>query len=289
MSNIKEHDNQIWGVVGTVLFHLLLLLAIYFYGLSTVLPYEEEGLTVNYGTDLAGEGLFEPAPMSAIADVVDKSTSQATTTPSTPSNADLKTQNIEESLEVKDKKSETKKETKKPELTEEQKRQQELLAKQEAERKDKEQRTQKASSTIKNAFSSTTTTSGKGTDSQATSQGVVAGAFGNQGKTDGDPNSTNYTGGGVGDGVSYNLGNRKALYPQKPPYNQNISGYIVVEIEVDPGGNVKNAKAGAKGTTISDATMRKEAEETALKTKFTTDTKLTTNQSGTITYKYVLN
>jgi len=268
MSKIREKDSKIAGVVGTILVHLLLLLAIYFYGVQSVIPPIEDGLTVNFGTDDTGEGLFEPIPEGELSEEIDQNSSEATSIPdlSSPSKADLQTQDIEESLEMKQKREEEKR------------LQEERLAeikRQEAERKALEERKQKVKKTTQNAFN------------QSKSQGITS-VNGNQGSVDGDFNSTNYSGGGRGSDVSYNLGNRKAINPQKPPYIQDIEGYIVVTIEVNPQGKVISAKAGAQGTTIGDATMRKIAEQTAFKTKFTGSTE-NNIQIGTITYKYILN
>lgn len=290
MSNKKDNSSKVAGAVGTILVHLLLLLAIYFFGLRSVIPPEEDGLTVNYGNSETGEGLFEPAPLSAVEQELDQMASEAASVPdiSTPSKQEMVAQETEESLEVKKQREAERK--KEQERLAEQKRQRQIeeekRRQEEEARKALEARAQKASSTTKNAFSGA---GGKGTDTSAKSQGI-AGGSGNQGKPDGDPNSTNYTGGGSGSGsgVSYSLGNRKALNPQKPPYNQNIEGYIVVEIEVNPQGKVISARAGAKGTTIGDATMRKIAEQTAYKTKFTGTTE-SNIQVGTITYLYKLN
>ena len=242
---IKKNDSKIAGVVGTTAVHLLLLLAILFYGLRTVIPTEEEGLTVNYGTSDSGSGLFEPAPVSDVAKELEQVIPQEASVPdvSAPSQNEQITQETEESLEVK-----------------------------------------KAASTAQNAFSGT---AGKGTDTGATSEGI-AGGTGNQGKTDGVADSKNYTGGGTG-ASSYSLNGRSIVGSvPKPQYQQNVEGIIVVTIEVDATGKVISARAGAQGTTIGDATLRKAAEQAALKAKFN-QIGGTTVQTGTITYRYKLN
>ena len=263
MSKKRDNSGKVYGVVGTILVHLLLLLAIYFFGLSSVIPPEEDGITVNYGDGDTGEGLFEPAPLSDIQQELDQAASTEASVPdvSAPSKQELVAQETEESIEVK------------RQREAERKKEQERLRKEEEARKALEARAQKASSTTKNAFKGF---GGSGTDETAKGQGT-AGGQGNQGSASGSA-----------DGVSYSLGGRKALNPQKPPYNQNIEGYIVVEIEVNPQGKVISARAGAKGTTIGDASMRKIAEQTAYKTKFTGTTE-NNIQVGTITYRYQLN
>ncbi len=280
---IEKNDSKIAGAVGTIAVHLLLLLAILFFGLRSVLPQEEEGLTVNYGNADSGEGLFEPAPISDVAKELEQLTPQEASVPdaSAPSLNEQITQDTEESLEVKKQREEAQRRER--ERLAEEKRKREEQARLEKERLEREEKIKKAASTAQNAFSGT---AGKGTDTGAKSQGI-AGGTGNQGKTDGVADSKNYSGGGSGNS-SYSLNGRSisGTIP-KPAYQQNIEGIIVVTIEVDASGKVLSAKSGARGTTIGDATLRKAAEQAALKAKFN---KIggTAVQTGTITYKYSL-
>ncbi|MBR2618176.1 MAG: energy transducer TonB, partial [Paludibacteraceae bacterium] len=73
-----------------------------------------------------------------------------------------------------------------------------------------------------------------------------------------------------------------------PAYNKNEEGVIVVTIEVNAAGTVISARAGAAGTTIGDASMRRDAEQAALRAKFN-GISGSTIQTGTITYRYKLN
>ena len=137
----------------------------------------------------------------------------------------------------------------------------------------------------------------------ATSQGI-AGGSGNQGKENGDVNSSNYTGDGgsgggtghgngtgVGDGdgpgTSVNLKDRKTLYLPKPTYNSDEQGKVVVTITVDKTGKVTKAIAGAKGTTITDKTLWKQSELAAYKAKFNKNAEAAIEQKGTITYHFL--
>ena len=105
----------------------------------------------------------------------------------------------------------------------------------------------------------------------------------------GDAASTNRNGGGTGNGHSYNLNGRSisGKIPE-PAYTKNEEGVIVVTIEVNAAGTVISAKAGAAGTTIGDATLRRDAETAAKKAKFNSISG-STIQTGTITYRYKLN
>lgn len=282
-NNWKDKDSKFAGIIGTIAVHALLLLAILFCGIKIYLPQEEEGLTVNYGTSDTGEGLFEPAPQSAIEDQLED-IPDATNPPliNNSSKSELQTQNIEESLELKEAKKKIE-EAKKQELE-----RQRLLAEQkrqeEEKRKIEEAKRAKAASAAKSAFGK----GGKGTDTNATGEGITGGA-GNQGNPFGDVNSKNRVGGGTGSGHSCNL-NGRSLSGEipEPKYNKNEEGIIVVSIEVDPSGKVISAKSGALGTTIGDASMRKEAEIAAMRATFN-GISGSTVQSGTITYRYKLN
>ncbi|MCQ2351803.1 MAG: TonB family protein [Paludibacteraceae bacterium] len=287
MSKKNDNSSKVAGVIGTILVHLLLLLAIYFYGLRTVIPVEEEGLTVDYGSADTGEGLFEPAPLSEIEQDLDQQAADAVSVPdiNAPSEQKVVAQEIEESLEVKQQREEARK--KEQERLAEIKRQkeEEQKRKEEEARKQKElaERAQKAASTTKNAFSGA---GGKGTDANAKSQGTTGGT-GNQGSVTGFPGGGNSDGAGIG--ANYSLAGRKIVGAvPKPAYNKNETGIIVVTIEVDASGKVLSARAGATGTTIGDATLRREAELAAKKAKFNANDG-SQIQTGTITYKYVLN
>jgi len=61
----------------------------------------------------------------------------------------------------------------------------------------------------------------------------------------------------------------------------------VVEITVDPQGNVIKAEIHLRGTNIDNASMRKSAIEAARKTKFNAISGKQ-NQIGTITYNFRL-
>lgn len=283
MSKRNDNGSKVAGVIGTILVHLLLLLAIYFYGLKTVIPVKEEGLTVDYGSADTGEGLFEPAPLSEIEQDLDQQAADAASVPdiNAPSEQKVVAQEIEESLEVKQQREEARK--KEQERLAEIKRQkeEEQKRKEEEARKQKElaERAQKAASTTRNAFSGA---GGKGTDTSAKSQGTTGGT-GNQGSITGFSGGDNSN--GVGIGVKYELGNRKIIGEVPEPLGYIQEGVIVVTIEVNESGTVISAKAGAKGTTVGLASQRKEAEKAALKTKFNTNNG-TPIQTGTITFTY---
>ena len=61
-------------------------------------------------------------------------------------------------------------------------------------------------------------------------------------------------------------------------------GNVVVEIKVDQDGNVLEAKAGQRGTTLWDSNLWRVCEEAVRKSKFTANPDAPKVQKGTVTY-----
>lgn len=77
-----------------------------------------------------------------------------------------------------------------------------------------------------------------------------------------------------------------AGYPR--PSGNNAVGKVVVSVVVNSDGVVESATISGHGTTTNDATLRANAVNAARKTKFKPDS-LRMAQTGTITYKYIVN
>lgn len=77
-------------------------------------------------------------------------------------------------------------------------------------------------------------------------------------------------------------------YLPKPKYNKMEEGIVVVRIWVNQSGKVEKAMAGAKGTTITDASIWAAARTAAMKTNFSTNAHAPALQEGTITYIFKL-
>lgn len=125
---------------------------------------------------------------------------------------------------------------------------------------------------------------GKGSSSG--NSGTTTGS-GTQGSPSGNGSTGKLTGvAGLG---SYDLGGRGlgAHGLVMPTYNVDDYGTVVVDIIVDPQGNVIEANIG-KGTTTANGSLRTESIRAAKRTKFSI-VKTTNNQRGTITYKFSLN
>ncbi len=57
-------ENRKYGIIGTTVFHTILLLILIFFGLKT-LPQGEEGILVNFGDTVMGQGPEEPKESQA--------------------------------------------------------------------------------------------------------------------------------------------------------------------------------------------------------------------------------
>ena len=121
---------------------------------------------------------------------------------------------------------------------------------------------------------------------EGNSQGDAESGTGNQGSPFG--NSDHGANEGVGGYGSFNLNGRsigRGGLP-RPAYTIQEEGRIVINITVDPKGNVIFAEIG-KGTNIDNGSMRKSALDAAKRAKFNSISGAN-NQSGTITYLYKL-
>jgi TonB family protein len=263
--------------------------------LKTVIPDDEDGgVLVNFGNVSAAAGTFEP--QNTGEELPQETTTppplpEPTPQPTAPTvKEDLVTQDIEESVKIDEAKEKKKKEKEKA-LAEEKKRtEQERKIKEEQERKRKEEEAKKRAAEEKKKKEEAISNRVAGAfgigSAAGTSQGDAATGTGNQGSPFG--NSDHGANEGVGGYGSFNLNGRSigAGGLPKPAYTIQEEGKIVINITVDPKGNVIFADIG-KGTNIDNESMRKSALSAAKKAKFN-EISGTNNQSGTITYVYRL-
>ena len=257
----------------------LLLVAIFFFGMTYLDPPEEYGIAVNFGTTDFGKGNIQPTePLkSTPQEIVEKQEEVIEeVSESSPSEKaeEVITQNTEDAIAIQQQKEAKKKadeEARKERLK------QEAIAKQKAEEEAKRKKLDALIGGINN--SDGTATGGEGNDNKA----------GDKGNINGDPNANGYYGNGGGGGNGdYNLGNRKPLSRPKPNYICNEEGLVVVSIEVDINGKVIKATPGVKGSTNTALCLLSQAKEAALKTKWQPDSKAPSKQVGTIKYRFSL-
>ncbi len=270
-------DKDKWkALLGTIIFHGLVVLALMFLALSTPLPLPgEQGVEVSLGS--SGTGLGNEAMRPPQETMKPKTLTKHLSQPGKPkpkpkpvvSKQENLTQNIEPAPALKKKEMPVKK--------------------QEKEKKDTARVIQKTTSSQKLRpkvnqralfkLAPGTKIQGKG----------VAGGAGNQGTPYGFIKSKVFRGrGGRGQGISFSLGNRGAKYLAKPTASFSEQGTVVVRIEVNPQGKVVKASVYAKGTTVVSEKLRQMALKSAKNSLFSLDPSAPAVQIGTITYHFIL-
>jgi len=271
MTYFQEHKK---GIIGTVIFHIIIGAIFMFFGYSTPLPLpDEEGILINFGDSDEGFGQIEPRYSESVQqETVKESQESVPETTTSPSEDGTITQDYEEAPAIeeqgkKEKTEEPKTETK-PEPVKEEK----------PEVKEERKVNEQALFPGRNRE-----------DNSSTSEGETQGES-NQGSTTGSVDSQNHVGGNsIGtSGTSFSLAGRNPESLPKPDYNYQIEGKVVVEISVDKYGNVTNAVAGVKGSTTLDANLLAAAKRAALRAKFDKKPDAPAYQKGTITYFFKL-
>ena len=321
MKGERKHTS---GITGSIIFHAILLILLYFFGFKSLIPESEEGIMINFGDGPTGTGQVEPKP-SPVAQTTPPPPPTPVSKPqtSTPSASDaekLNTQDFEESVAMKSAEEQRKKEEekKRQEAEAEKKRQEELaenkrqeaieaekqrkleeeerirkeqerieqerLEKERLEREAKERQAKEISNRTANVFAAAGKSNGN-----STSEGD-AGGSGNQGSLNGDPNSKSRTGSGLGNsGNSYSLAGRSLVGSLPTPvYNIQEEGVVVVQVEVDQNGKVISATPIVRGSTTQNPQLWQEAKAAALKARFSSNAAAASKQVGTITYIFQL-
>jgi hypothetical protein len=99
----------------------------------------------------------------------------------------------------------------------------------------------------------------------------IAGGHGDQGKPGGDPNSTNYTGGGHGNsGVTISRGLSGRHIVSTPAFTDdfNENAKVAIDVHVAANGNVVSADYQPRGSTTSLANYKEIAKRKAMQVKF---------------------
>jgi len=262
--------DKVKGIVGTAIIHLVILLALIFMALKTPLPLPgEEGVEVDLGWSDVGSGVIqkdEPPPQ-AMPEPVKPA-------PPPEQEEQIITQDSDETPVIEEVKEEVPQEEIEEEYIED-------VVEEEVVEEEPEPEPEPV--VDPNALY-------KGKQNQSTDGGNegITGDPGDQGKPTGTKDVKKYDGqGGIGDGISYSLGGRGAKQLPKPEYKSDEQGKIIVTIWVNRNGDVTRAEPGAKGTNISDLSLRKRAKQAALKAKFSSDPQAPEEQKGTITYIFI--
>lgn len=262
MINIFEHKR---GLIGTVIAHTIAIVLLMFFGLRTPLPLpEEQGILVNFGTDLQGTGNVEPLqdvspPLEEISQPSEKKEG-------------VLTQDFEEAPVIEKKLDSRKPVQKKTETKPQVKQATKEPVKEEPKLNPR-------------ALYTGRKTSGEPSTSEG--EGLYKG---NQGVPEGSPDVTTHgQGSGTGTGgIQFSLSGRSYLSLPTPEYKYQVEGTVVVEILVDREGNVISATPGVKGSTTLNENLLQAARNAALKAKFNRKPDAPATQKGTITYHFLL-
>ena len=279
MSNFLDTDHKRKSAALTSLVMSLIVVALFFFGLTYLDPPEEFGIALNFGTSEVGQGDIQPTealrPASQEAVQEQQEAVKEQVTQAAPKIAEeVLTQDTEDAIVIK-KQQEAKR--KADEVARKERVQQEAIAKQQAEELEKRKKLDALIGGVSN--SNGTATGGQGNDNTA----------GDKGKITGDPNANGYYGnGGGGGGGDYQLGNRKPINRPKPDYICDEEGLVVVSIEVNVYGKVINATPGIKGSTNTAPCLLSQAKDAALKTTWQPDSNAPSKQIGVIKYRFSL-
>lgn len=263
------------GIIGTVVFHAIiigLLLLIHF---PYVEKQEEEGIMVLIGVENVGSSTPNNTVTSSFDALPSKPVTPVHNEPVEEIKEEMISQNLEQTVHLND--------------IEQKKKDEELLKKQkeEAIRKAEEERIKKEAEekakqeeVIKNRVANVFQNSN---NNETGSAGTANGNEGNQGSPIGNSDQ-GAPKGSAGYG-SYDLGGRSIIGGlPKPSFSVNESGNVVVNITVNEDGKVISAILG-QGTTTSSSSLRESALAAARKALFEVKKGVST-QSGTITYKF---
>jgi outer membrane biosynthesis protein TonB len=236
---MKLNKDDIYGLVGSLVFHLILLLILAFTVLKTVVPDEEGGILVNFGNVNAAAGTFEP---KYTGQELPKETT--TTPPPTPKvqtpKEDLITQDLEESIAIEN----AKKKEEKRKLEEKRRKEEaekERIRKEEEEKKRLAEERRKKEQAISNKVAGAFGIGNKA----GNNQGDATTGSGNQGSPFG--NSDQGANDGVGGYGSFNLNGRSLGSGglPRPAYTIQEEGRIVINITVNPKGDVIYVEIGS--------------------------------------------
>uniref|UniRef100_UPI0040480419 energy transducer TonB n=1 Tax=Polaribacter sp. TaxID=1920175 RepID=UPI0040480419 len=256
MNFLKTKHERKSAFITSILL-VLILFAVFNYGLQYLDPPQEYGLGINFGDANTGSG-----------DPVENS-----------KNIPAQKQPVQKQKEI-PKEVETPKETATDKLVNHDRKETTVIEKvKEVEKPKPSKATQDALNNLLKGNSKDGENKGEGDDDNT----------GLKGDKNGDPKSTKYYGNnGSGGDKNYNLAGRNALSKpiEKPECNEE--GVVVVIIEVDTAGKVIKATPGVKGSTNIAKCLLDPAKAAAMKTTWNADPNAPSKQRGTIIYRFSL-
>ena len=298
----------------TTLLLSVLLLFLFYIGLTYMDPPEENGISVNFGTTDYGKGQVQPKekirsePLETppveptkqeevVEEVVEEEVVEEEPEPVVEKEAPAEkilTQESEEAIKIKQAKEAKKRaedaakaeQKRKEDAVKREKAKAAKIAQQKKDAEEQKQREQEAKKAELDKLmgglnkSDGTASGSEGDDDRA----------GDKGQPDGDPYATSYYGSpGSGSGTGgYGLNGRSLVRKGQVPQECNQAGRVVVKIVVDKNGNVISATPGVKGTTNNDPCLLEPAKKTAFKHKWNLDANAPSSQVGFVVVNFKL-
>ncbi|GMN07663.1 hypothetical protein MTsPCn5_30520 [Croceitalea sp. MTPC5] len=300
MSFLDTRHKKKSFTLTTVLLSVLLLLLFYI-GLTYLDPPEENGIAVNFGTMDFGSGNQQPKKkirsepldipkppvepekvQEKVEEVSEAIKEQQVTEEELPTEKVL-TQESEESIRIKQQKEARRKAeavAKKAEAE---------AAQRAREKREAEERLRQEQEAKKKKLDALMGGIGKSDGEDSGSEGDDI-RQGDKGRPDGNPYATSYygaPGSGAGTG-GYGLNGRSLVSKGKVQQECNEDGRVVVRIVVDRNGKVIKAVPGVKGTTNNAPCLLEPARKTAFMHKWNLDSNAPSQQTGFVVVNFKL-
>ncbi|HRS54464.1 MAG TPA: TonB family protein [Bacteroidales bacterium] len=249
---METKKDKIKGLIGTLLFHLVVLIIFLLVGFTTPLPLPEEiGVEIQGGSSF---GMGDNIQMDATSANVKQTQPQ----PKSSDNNDYVTQNTEEAYNIDKTKNNS-----------------------DAKNVNETNTKNKVTKWIPDGsiFSKNQGNANNiGNESYGSKDGEGVGNNNNSGKG---------LGNGPGTGIGYDLEGRNASYLPSPDKNFSESGTVAITIWVDKNGNVVGVRYDPRKSNTTSMKLRNLAIEAAKKSKFSPKADAPEEQMGTITYIFV--
>lgn len=282
---MEKKNERVVAVIATLLIHILILIILFYCGLSRYIPQEEEGIEVIFGNQIEASGEAKFTEELSVETPPQENVSPPEPVVVTPVEEEIISQPDEESIAI----AEKKKKEKQKQKEELEKRKREEDAKLEQERKVREAEERRIAEEKRKAEAISKRTSGafaKGNDSSQ--GGSNNGGTGIEGSPDGN-SKTGATQGVGGKGDSWILDGRRMIGKlPRPEDRSNYEGQIVVTITVDPQGKVIHASINpskSSGSAAGVESLRQKAISAA-KTATFDNANGTANARGEIKYLF---
>lgn len=271
------HKQKSFAITLVIMILIVLVLLVAKLTNAIIIPEEQEGISITFGTDKMGMGEINPPKPTQTAVAAEQPVEEATKTQETPTQEPILTQDNTEEETVVLPKEEVKKKKETPKET-----------------KPNPKKPQKPAASTTDALSSVLNAStkqpqsGTGNGSQGDDN-----TSGYKGDPKGNPYASSFygdssEGSGQGSGKGWGLNGRKYISGEKVYQDCNESGMVVVQIEVDRSGKVVRAKAGEKGTTNKAPCLLDAARKSAMTYRFNADEKAPQTQIGFLSIRFKL-